>query len=117
MLGGADRGWGRLTRERSERVVNALVVGGATFAAIEVLIKFSAGPVIAAFFLIALVGLRARWWQVGGYLALLAAEGARWLFTGQSLSRSPASSATPTRSSLRLQRRDDHTPPTFPAGR
>ncbi|HEV7616105.1 MAG TPA: hypothetical protein VGO36_07730 [Solirubrobacterales bacterium] len=81
---------GALARERSERVVNALVVGGATFGAIEVLIKFSAGPVIAAFFLIALVGLRARWWQVAGYLALLAAEVlGLWLITGQSLGQVP----------------------------
>jgi hypothetical protein len=81
---------GALARERSERVVNALVVGGATFAAIEVLIKFSAGPVIAAFFLIALIGLRARWWQVGGYLALLALEVlVLWLVTGQSLGEIP----------------------------
>jgi hypothetical protein len=81
---------GALARERSEWVVNALVVGGATFAAVEVLIKFSAGPVIAAFFLIALIGLRARWWQVGGYLALLAAEIlVLWLAMGQSLAEVP----------------------------
>ena len=81
---------GALARERSQRVVNALVVGGATFAAVEVLIKFSAGPVIAAFFLISLIGLRARWWQVGGYLALLAVEVlALWLVTGQSLGEIP----------------------------
>ncbi|MGB7686542.1 MAG: hypothetical protein WBL45_12270 [Solirubrobacterales bacterium] len=79
-----------LEGERSERVLISLVVGGATFAAIEVLIKLSAGPVIAAFFLIALIGLRARWWQVAAYLALLAAEMlVLWLLTGQSVGEIP----------------------------
>lgn len=81
---------GALEKERSERVVNAIVVGGATFAAVEVLIKLSAGPVIATFFLIALIGLRARWWQIAAYLALLAAEVlALWLLAGQSLGEIP----------------------------
>jgi hypothetical protein len=81
---------GALARERSPRVLYVLIAAGATFSAVEVLIKFSAGPVIAAFFLIALVGLRARWWQVGLYLALLAAEVlALWLIMGQSLGEVP----------------------------
>jgi hypothetical protein len=81
---------GVLERNRSQRVVNAFAVGGATFAAIEVLIKLSAGPVIATFFLIALIGLRARWWQVAGYLVLLTGEVlALWLITGQSLGEIP----------------------------
>lgn len=80
-----------LEGERSERALGALVAGGATFAAVEVLIKLSAGPVIAAFFLIALVGLRARWWQIAAYLALLVAEVlALWLLTGQSLGEIPS---------------------------
>jgi hypothetical protein len=79
-----------LAGERSERAIYALVLGGATFAAIEVLIKFSAGPVIATFFLIALIGLRARWWQVCAYLGLFAAEIlALWLISGQSLGEIP----------------------------
>jgi hypothetical protein len=79
-----------LEGDRSERALNAFVVAGATFGAIEVLIKLSAGPVIAVFFLIALIGLRARWWQVGAYLVLLAAEVlALWLVTGQSLGEIP----------------------------
>jgi hypothetical protein len=79
-----------LEAERSERLLNALVVGGATFGAIEALIKLSAGPVIATFFLIALVGLRARWWQIVAYLALLGAElAALWLASGQSLGEVP----------------------------
>jgi hypothetical protein len=81
---------GALAEGRSQRVLNAIVVGGATFGAIEVLIKLSAGPVVAAFFLIALVGLRARWWQLVAYLALLAGEVlALWLLTGQSLGEIP----------------------------
>jgi hypothetical protein len=79
-----------LEAERSERLLNALVVGGATFGAVEVLIKLSAGPVIAVFFLIALIGLRARWWQIAAYLALLAAEVlVLWLATGQSVGEIP----------------------------
>jgi hypothetical protein len=81
---------GALARERSQRLLNALIAGGASFAAVEVLIKFSAGPVIATFFLIALVGLRARRWQVAAYLGLLALEVlALWLLTGQSLGEIP----------------------------
>jgi hypothetical protein len=79
-----------LEGERRERTIYALLAGGATFAAIEMLIKFSAGPVIAAFFLIALIGLRARWWQLLAYLTLLAAEVlALWLLAGQSLGAIP----------------------------
>jgi hypothetical protein len=79
-----------LEAQRSERAIRLLIVGGATFGAIEALIKLSAGPVIAAFFLIALIGLRARWWQVAAYLGLLGAElGALWLATGQSLGAVP----------------------------
>ncbi len=79
-----------LEAERRERAINLLVFAGATYAAVEVLIKFSAGPVIAVFFLIALIGLRARWWQVGAYLGLLALEVlALWLLTGQSLGEVP----------------------------
>lgn len=79
-----------LEAERRERAIHLLVFAGATFAALEVLIKFSAGPVIAAFFLIALIGLRARWWQVGVFLGLLALEVlALWLLTGQSLGEVP----------------------------
>jgi hypothetical protein len=81
---------GTLQKERSARVLDALVLGGASFGAIEVLIKFSAGPVIAAFFLIALVGLRAGWWRIAAYLVLLAVEVlALWLITGQSLGEIP----------------------------
>jgi len=81
---------GALARERSPRLLNALIVGGASFAAVEVLIKFSAGPVIAVFFLIALVGLRAGRWRIAAYLGLLAVEVlALWLVTGQSLGEIP----------------------------
>lgn len=79
-----------LGAEQRERAIHLLVFGGATYAALEVLIKFSVGPVVAVFFLLALLGLRARWWQVGAYLGLLAAEVlALWLLTGQSLGQVP----------------------------
>ncbi len=79
-----------LEGDRSERTVNALVVAGASFGAVEVLIKLSAGPVIATLFLIVLIGLRARWWQIVAYLALLAAEVLLlWLIAGQSLGAIP----------------------------
>jgi hypothetical protein len=81
---------GALAKERSQRLLYVFIVAGATFAAVEVLIKFSAGPVIAVFFLIALVGLRVPWWQVGLYLGLLVAEVlALWLIMGQSLGEIP----------------------------
>ena len=81
---------GALAKERSDRLISAFVVAGASFAALEVLIKLSAGPVIATFFLIALIGMRARWWQIVGYLVLLVAEVlALWLITGQSLGEIP----------------------------
>ncbi|HEX5713961.1 MAG TPA: hypothetical protein VFX85_11660, partial [Solirubrobacterales bacterium] len=87
---GALVAMGALARDRSQRALYTLIVAGASFAAVEVLIKFSAGPVIAVFFLIALIGLRARWWQVGLYLGLLAAEVlALWLIMGQSLGEIP----------------------------
>lgn len=79
-----------LEAERSERELTALMVGGATIGAVEALIKLSAGPVIATFFLLALIGLRARWWQIVGYLALLAGELLLlWLVTGQSVGEIP----------------------------
>jgi hypothetical protein len=83
-------GMGALQRERSQRLLWALVVGGAAYAAIEVLIKFSVGPVIAAFFLIALVGLRASRAQLATYLGLLfAGVLGLWLGTGQQLGDIP----------------------------
>ena len=87
---GALVAMGALARERSQRAVYLLIVAGASFAAVEVLIKFSAGPVIAVFFLIALIGLRAHWWQVALYLGLLTVEVlALWLIMGQSLGEVP----------------------------
>jgi hypothetical protein len=81
---------GVLERERSQRTINVLVVGGASFAAVEALVKLSFGPIIALVFLIAVIGLGARWWQVLGYLGLFGAEILTlWLITGQSLSTIP----------------------------
>jgi hypothetical protein len=81
---------GALERERSQRIVNVLVVGGASLAAVEALVKLSTGPIVALVFLIALIGVRARWWQVLGFLGLVGAEILLlWLLAGQSLSTVP----------------------------
>lgn len=79
-----------LERERSPRAIDAFVVLGATFAALEALIKLSTGPVVAAIFLIALLGSGARRSRVVAYLVLLAVEIlALWLLSGQSLATLP----------------------------
>jgi hypothetical protein len=82
---------GVLERERSERAVNLFVVGGASFAAVEALVKLSSGPIVVLVFLVAVIGVRARWWQILGFLGLMAAEILLlWLAAGQSLSGIPA---------------------------
>jgi hypothetical protein len=81
---------GMLERERSQRHINLFVVGGASFAAVELLVKLSSGPVVALVFLVAVIGLGARWWQVLGFLGLLGAGTLLlWLLAGQSLSTVP----------------------------
>jgi hypothetical protein len=79
-----------LERERSPRAVDAFLVGGATYAAVEALVKLSTGPIIAAVFLVALVGLRAGRVRIAAFLALLLAEIlVLWLLCGQSLGALP----------------------------
>ncbi len=81
---------GVLERERSQRTINLLVVGGASFAAVEALVKLSSGPIMALVFLVAVIGVRARWWQVLGFVGLMGAEILLlWLLAGQSLSTIP----------------------------
>jgi hypothetical protein len=81
---------GVLERERSQRIINLLVVGGASYAAIEALVKLSSGPIVALVFLVAVIGVGARWWQVLGFLGLMGAEILLlWLLAGQSLSTVP----------------------------
>jgi hypothetical protein len=81
---------GVLERERSQRTINLLVVGGASFAALEALVKLSSGPVVALVFLVAVIGVGARWWQVLGFLGLMGGEILLlWLLAGQSLSAIP----------------------------
>jgi hypothetical protein len=81
---------GVLERERSQRIINVLVVGGASFAALEALVKLSTGPVVVLVFLVAVIGVGARWWQVLGFLGLLGAEILLlWLVAGQSFSTIP----------------------------
>jgi hypothetical protein len=80
-----------LERDRPERATLALAVGGASFSAVEALVKLSTGPVIAALFLIALIGVRARCWQLLLFAALTLGEiSLLWLLAGQSLSTVPA---------------------------
>lgn len=82
---------GTLERKRSQRAILALAIGGATFSALEVLVKLSNGPIVAALFLIALIGLRARWWQLLVFAGLMAVEFVLlWGIAGQSLSTVPA---------------------------
>lgn len=79
-----------LERERSPRVLNAFVVAAASFAAVEALVKLSTGPVIAAVFLLALIGARAGGWRLAAYLLLFAVEVlVLWLASGQSLAAIP----------------------------
>jgi hypothetical protein len=81
---------GVLERERSQRIINLLVVGGASYAAVEALVKLNFGPIVALVFLVAVIGVGARWWQVLGFLGLMGAEILLlWLLTGQSLSAIP----------------------------
>lgn len=80
-----------LERERPARATWLFVLAAGSFAAVEVLVKLSIGPVIAAAFLLALLGARAAWPRLLAYLALLIAGAALlWLATGQSLGAVPA---------------------------
>jgi hypothetical protein len=79
-----------LEEERPARALDAIVIGGATFAAIEALVKLSTGPIVFAIFLLALIGARAGRWRIGAYVALFAVELlALWLLSGQSLGAIP----------------------------
>jgi hypothetical protein len=81
---------GVLEQDRSKRTLNLLVVGAASFASVESLVKLSTGPVIVVLLGIALIGARARWWRLLGFAALTAAElWLLWLATGQSPSAIP----------------------------
>jgi hypothetical protein len=79
-----------LELERSPRQVDAFLVAGATYAAVEALVKLSTGPIIAGVFLIALVGVGAGRARIAAFIGLLAAEIlVLWLLTGQSLGAIP----------------------------
>jgi xanthosine utilization system XapX-like protein len=81
---------GVLAGERSTRTIDALWIGGALFAAVEAQAKLSTGPVIVALFLITLIGVRARWWQISGFVALFGtAFLLLWLAAHQSLANLP----------------------------
>jgi hypothetical protein len=90
LLAAALVGLYALERDRAKRVTWALVIGGASFSAVEALLKLSTGPVIAVIFLITLIGVRARWWQLLLFAALTLAEvSLLWLLAGQSLATVP----------------------------
>lgn len=79
-----------LERERSRRTVDLFVLLGASYAAIECLVKLSTGPVVAAVLLVALLGARASRSRIAAYLVLLAVGvGGLWLLAGQSLGGLP----------------------------
>lgn len=79
-----------LERPPSQRALWTFALAGASFAAVEGLIKLSTGPLLAAIFLLALVGARARREQLAAYVLLLAAELALlWALTGQSFGAIP----------------------------
>lgn len=82
---------GVLERRHSERTIDLLVLAGGSFAAVEALVKLSVGPVIVAVLVLALIGARARWWKIGGFVLLFLAELLLlWILAGQSISSLPA---------------------------
>ena len=79
-----------LEEERPPRAVDAFVVLGASFAAIEALVKLSTGPIVVAILLLALVGARAGRLRVAAFLGLFAVEAlGLWMLAGQSLGAIP----------------------------
>lgn len=79
-----------LERKPSQRAVDLFVLLGASYAAVECLVKLSTGPIVAAVLLVALVGAGARRSRIGAFVGLtLAGAGALWLLTGQSLGALP----------------------------
>lgn len=79
-----------LERDRSPRQIDVFVVAGASFAAVEALVKLSTGPIVAIVFLLALIGAGARRSRIVAFLALFAVEVlALWLIAGQSLGALP----------------------------
>jgi hypothetical protein len=80
-----------LEKERSNRVLNAFVLGASLLAALSALIKLSTGPAIVSIFLLALIGARVGRWRIVAFLALLFLELVLlWTLAGQSLANVPA---------------------------
>ncbi|MEZ5060188.1 MAG: hypothetical protein R2700_01520 [Solirubrobacterales bacterium] len=79
-----------LRLDRPRFAVDALVFGGAAFAATETLVKLSVGPVLFLMFAVALLAARARPWQIGAYLLTFAGTFVGlWLASGQALGDLP----------------------------
>ena len=81
---------GALQHERTQRATNLLILGGAAFSASEALVKLSTGPLIGVIFLVTLIGLRVRWWQLLCFLGLTAGGLLLlWVSAGQDLAGIP----------------------------
>lgn len=79
-----------LEEERPRRLLDAFVLAGASYAAVEALVKLSTGPIVVAIFLLALLGARAGRLRIAAFLGIFAVEVlALWLAAGQSLAAIP----------------------------
>lgn len=79
-----------LRDDRPRGSVGSVAIGGAMFAAIETLVKLSVGPPLFLMFGIALIGARARPWQLVAYPVTFALTlTALWLASGQHLGDLP----------------------------
>lgn len=79
-----------LRDNRPRYSLELVIYGGAIFAAAESLVKLSVGPALLVMFAVALVGARAKPWQIAAYFGtfLLAFVGL-WLASGQALGDLP----------------------------
>jgi len=79
-----------LLSERPRFAPEVVIIGGASLAAVEFLVKLSIGPVVLALGLLALIGARARRRQLALYLGLFGLEVVLlWLMSGQALGALP----------------------------
>ena len=79
-----------LVPDRPRRTLDVLVVAGATFAALQVLIKLSIGPPVFVIFVLALLGARAGARRLLTFIGLFAIEvPLLWALSGQDLGDLP----------------------------
>lgn len=80
-----------LRRDRPRWALPALIVGGAAFAAVQVLFKLSIGPPVFVMLVLAVIGAAASRRQIAAFFAVFAvALGGLWLISGQQLGALPA---------------------------